>query len=90
MRDVLDWKYTGDELHPTQKPVTAFLPAIMAFSRIGDIVLDPFIGSGTTAIATRVLDRRYIGIEIDPEYARIAEERIKGCDLQFAKFAINT
>ncbi len=77
LRDVLDWKYTGDDLHPTQKPVMAFLPVIMAFSRKGDIVLDPFSGSGTTAIATRALDRRYIGIEIDPTYARIAEERIK-------------
>jgi adenine-specific DNA-methyltransferase len=77
LRDVLDWKYTGNELHPTQKPVMTFLPVIMAFSRIGDIVLDPFIGSGTTAIAARDLGRRYIGIEIDPKYAQVAQERIK-------------
>ncbi len=75
--DVLDWKYTGNELHPTQKPVMALLPVIMTFSRIGDIVLDPFIGSGTTAIAARALGRRYIGIEIDPAYAHIAEERVR-------------
>jgi adenine-specific DNA-methyltransferase len=77
LRDVLDWKYTGDEYHPTQKPVMALLPVILAFTAIGDIVLDPFIGSGTTAIAARDLGRRYIGIEIDPMYARKAEERIK-------------
>lgn len=77
LRDVLDWKYTGDELHPTQKPVMALLPVIMAFSAVGDIVLDPFAGSGTSAIAARALGRRYIGIEIDPLYARKAEERIK-------------
>jgi adenine-specific DNA-methyltransferase len=77
LRDVLEWKYTGDELHPTQKPVMALLPVIMAFSRVGDIVLDPFIGSGTTAIAARDLGRRYIGIEVDPLYAGKAEERMR-------------
>jgi adenine-specific DNA-methyltransferase len=77
LRDVLEWQYTGDELHPTQKPVMALLPVIMAFSRIGDIVLDPFIGSGTTAVAAKALGRRYIGIEIDPVYARQAEERVR-------------
>jgi adenine-specific DNA-methyltransferase len=77
LRDVLKWKYTGDELHPTQKPVMALLPVIMAFSHVGDIILDPFAGSGSTAIAARDLGRRYIGIEIDPTYARKAEERIK-------------
>jgi adenine-specific DNA-methyltransferase len=77
LRDVLDWQYTGDELHPTQKPVMALLPVIMAFSQLGDIVLDPFIGSGTTAIAARTLGRRYIGIEIDPVYAATAEARVR-------------
>ena len=77
LSDVLDWKYTGDELHPTQKPVMALLPVIMAFSRVSDIVLDPFAGSGTTAIAARTLGRRFIGIEVDPGYARKAQDRIK-------------
>ena len=78
LRDVLDWQYTGNELHPTQKPVMALLPVIMAFSHVSDIVLDPFIGSGTTAVASRSLGRRYIGIEIDPMYARKAEDRVRG------------
>lgn len=77
LNDVLDWKYTGNELHPTQKPVMALLPVIMAFSNVGDIVLDPFIGSGTTAIAARTLGRRYIGIELDEVYARKAQERVR-------------
>ena len=77
LRDVLDWRYTGDTLHPTQKPVMAILPLILAYSQVGDIVLDPFAGSGTTAVAAAALGRRYIGIELEPQYARIAEERLK-------------
>jgi len=76
LRDVLDWRYTGDTLHPTQKPVMAILPLILAYSQVGDIVLDPFAGSGTTAVAAAALGRRYIGIELEPQYARIAEERL--------------
>jgi site-specific DNA-methyltransferase (adenine-specific) len=76
LRDVLEWRYTGDELHPTQKPVMAIIPLLMAFSNVRDIVLDPFAGSGTTAVAAQALGRRYIGIELDPKYARIAEERL--------------
>jgi site-specific DNA-methyltransferase (adenine-specific) len=76
LRDVLDWHYTGDTLHPTQKPVMAILPLILAYSQVGDIVLDPFAGSGTTAIAAATLGRRFIGIELDPQYARIAAARV--------------
>jgi len=77
LRDVLDWTYTGDELHPTQKPLMALLPIILTFSKFGDIVLDPFAGSGTTAVAARFLGRRFIGIELDKNYAAIAEERLR-------------
>jgi adenine-specific DNA-methyltransferase len=76
LSDVLEWKYSGNKLHPTQKPVMAMVPPILAFSRTGELVLDPFVGSGTTAVASRILGRRYIGIEIDPKYARLAEERL--------------
>ena len=76
LSDVLDWRYTGDALHPTQKPVMALLPLIMAYSQMGDIVLDPFAGSGTTAVAAAALGRRYIGIELVPKYAAIARERL--------------
>jgi adenine-specific DNA-methyltransferase len=77
LRDVLTgWQYTGNTRHPTEKPVSVFSPVIRAFSAAGEIVLDPFIGSGTTAVASRELGRRYIGIELDPTYARLANERL--------------
>jgi adenine-specific DNA-methyltransferase len=75
--DVLEWRYTGNELHPSQKPVMAILPLVMAYSEKGDIVLDPFAGSGTTAVAAQALGRRYIGIELDPVYAAKANERLR-------------
>jgi adenine-specific DNA-methyltransferase len=75
--DVLPWgRYTGNRLHPTQKPVEAITPIIHAYSHIGDIVLDPFAGSGTTAVAARQLHRSFIGIEIDPAYFRNACQRL--------------
>src|SRR5207237_7667366 len=69
IRDVLEWRYTGNSLHPTQKPVMALAPPIQAFTKPGEIVLDPFVGSGTTAVAAQSLGRRYIGIDIEPNYA---------------------
>lgn len=75
--DVLEWHYTGNTLHPTQKPVMAILPLIMAFSKQRQIVLDPFAGSGTTLVAAKKLNRKYIGIEIDPKYCKLIEERLK-------------
>jgi DNA modification methylase len=62
--DVLSWRYTGNDLHPTQKPVMAMAPLIFAFSEPHDIVLDPFAGSGTTAVAARLFGRRYIANEL--------------------------
>jgi adenine-specific DNA-methyltransferase len=77
IRDVLEWRYTGNTLHPTQKPVMALRPPIAAFSKPGEIVLDPFVGSGTTAVAAKELGRRYIGIDIDPVYAVCAQDRVQ-------------
>jgi site-specific DNA-methyltransferase (adenine-specific) len=74
--DVLPWKYTGNRLHPTQKPIEAIEPLIGAFSAPGDIVLDPFCGSGTVALAAKNANRRYIAIEKDPGYHRAAIERL--------------
>lgn len=57
--------------HPCQLPVTLLERLILMSSDEGDIILDPFIGTGTTAIAAKRLGRKYIGIEIDPTYAEI-------------------
>lgn len=62
--------------HPTQKPLKIIRKAIQYSCPIDGIVLDPFIGSGTTAVAARNLGRRYIGCDISPEYVAIARRRL--------------
>jgi DNA modification methylase len=74
--DVIDWKYTGNKLHPTQKPLAALMPLVDAFSRPGDTVLDPFAGSGSSLLAGKMLGRNYIGIELDAKYHAIARRRL--------------
>jgi site-specific DNA-methyltransferase (adenine-specific) len=66
----------GRAAHPTQKPLKLFQRLIEAATNPGDIVLDPFIGAGTTAIASIKLDRQWIGIENNHDYIEIAEKRI--------------
>jgi len=66
----------GRKLHPTQKPESLVARAILAASRPGDLVLDPFFGTGTTGAAAKRLGRHYLGIERDKTYASRAQERI--------------
>jgi DNA modification methylase len=75
--DVLDWSYTGNRLHPTQKPVQVLRPLIDAFCRPGGIVLDPFCGSGSTLVAAKQLARRFIGIELDRVHYLTASRRLR-------------
>jgi DNA modification methylase len=75
--DVLEMRYSGNHLHPTEKPVSALLPLIESFSFEGDLVLDPFCGSGSTLVAARQSLRRFIGIELDPAYHAIAQRRMQ-------------
>jgi modification methylase len=67
---------SGRKLHPTQKPEALVARAILAASRPGDLVLDPFFGTGTTGAAAKRLGRHYLGIERDRTYAARAEARI--------------
>ena len=66
-----------DKLHPTQKPLDLITKLILQSSNEGDLVLDPFMGSGTTAIACMNTNRKYIGFELDKHYCEIANERIQ-------------
>jgi site-specific DNA-methyltransferase (adenine-specific) len=75
--DVLDWQYSGNRLHPTQKPVQSLKPLIAAFTQPGDIVLDPFAGSGSTLVAAHEMGRRFIGIELDAAHHRTASSRLR-------------
>jgi len=54
--------------HPTEKPEKLLQRILLIGSKEGDMVLDPFMGSGTTGVAAKQLDRNFIGIEIDPNY----------------------
>lgn len=66
----------GEKAHSTQKPEALLYRVIASSSRPGDLVLDPFLGSGTTAAVARRLGRAFIGIEIDEGYAEIARRRL--------------
>ena len=65
-----------NELHPTQKPVDLIEFLIGKSTDFGDIVFDPFMGSGTTGVAARNMKRKFIGIELDDEYFKISQDRI--------------
>ncbi|MEL6980267.1 MAG: site-specific DNA-methyltransferase [Pseudomonadota bacterium] len=67
---------TGEKAHPTQKPESLLTRVLLATSRPGDVVLDPFFGSGTTGAAAKRLGRRFIGIERQADYAALARARI--------------
>ncbi len=68
--------------HPAVFPTYIVQELIKLLSKQGDIVLDPFCGSGTTCVAAKTLNRNYLGIEINPEYVELAEERLADNDLQ--------
>lgn len=74
--DVIDVDYSGNKLHPTQKPVSALAPLIRCFTLPGELVFDPFAGSASTCATALLTGRRYIGIEMDERYVRAAQERL--------------
>ena len=74
------WSMPENTDHPTQKPEKLYAKLILASSRQGDVVFDPFVGSGTSAVVAKKLGRRYLGIEINDEYCLWAAKRLKMAD----------
>ncbi|MGF1512956.1 MAG: DNA-methyltransferase [Elainellaceae cyanobacterium] len=70
------WSMPENTDHPTQKPEKLLAKLILASSNPGDVVLDPFLGSGTTSVVARKLGRRYLGVEQDELYCCLAEKRL--------------
>ena len=71
-------KLNGQKAHSTQKPEALLYRVILSSSNPGDVVLDPFFGTGTTGAVAKKLQRHWIGIERDENYVRVAQERING------------
>ncbi len=70
------WSMPENTDHPTQKPEKLIAKIILASSKPNDVVFDPFLGSGTTSVVAKKLNRRYVGIEIDKFYCCLAEKRL--------------
>lgn len=77
LANVLPFQRIRASRHPHEKPAALIETLIRQSSDTGGVVLDPFLGSGTTALAARQLGRHYVGIELDPGYCKITEERLR-------------
>lgn len=75
--DVIPWSFSGNKLHPTQKPLSVLKPLVQTFSAPDGLILDPFAGSGSTLVAASRLGRPYLGIELDPTYHAAAADRLQ-------------
>lgn len=82
--DILQYKPVQSQyrLIGSQKPIELIEELVNAFTDVGNLVLDPFMGSGTTAVACKQLNRHYIGFEINPEYCEIARKRLAEVQLE--------
>ena len=78
------WSMPENTPHPTQKPEKLLAKIILASSDPGDVVLDPFLGSGTTSVVAKKLGRRYIGMEIEEEYSCLAEKRLARAEVDIS------
>lgn len=74
------WSMSENTNHPTQKSEKLYAKLILASSKEGDIVFDPFLGSGTASVVAKKLNRRYCGIELNEEYCMWAEKRLEIAD----------
>lgn len=74
------WSMPENTEHPTQKPEKLFAKLVLASSNVGDLVFDPFLGSGTAAVVAKKLDRRFVGVEISERYCGLALKRLRLAD----------
>lgn len=88
------WKYANglgyrdSTEHPAPLPMPLAKDHVLSWTNVGDVVLDPFAGSGTSLIAAKELERIYIGVDIEPKYCKIAEARLRQDVLQLHTHAI--
>lgn len=75
------WSLPENTDHPTQKPEKIIAKLILASSNEGDVILDPFVGSGTTSVVAKKLNRKYIGIELNEEYCCWTEKRLDAAEI---------
>lgn len=78
------WSMPENTNHPTQKPEKLYAKLILASSKKGDVVFDPFLGSGTASVVAKKLERKYCGIEMNEEYCLWAEKRLKLAEKNFS------
>jgi len=78
------WSMPENTEHPTQKPEKLLAKIILASSQEGDIVFDPFLGSGTTAVVANKLNRNFVGVELDQKYSSIALKRLDNLEINSA------
>lgn len=79
-RDVFSFRTETDADHPCQKPLALMRELVRRLTEPGDVILDPFMGSGTTGLAALSTGRRFMGVESDPGYFEVARKRLADCD----------
>ena len=85
-RTILDFEVEHNPIHPTQKPVELFEYMIRTYTEKGEVIIDNCCGSGTTAVAAIRTGRRFIGMDISPEYCAIAQKRV---DAELAQYKLD-
>jgi site-specific DNA-methyltransferase (adenine-specific) len=79
--DVIEWEREENAFHPNQKPVASLVPLVLTYAQKGQMVLDPFMGSGSTLLAARQCGNPAIGIEIEESYCQLAAKRLEQAEL---------
>lgn len=87
--DVVEFAYSGNKLHPTQKPLSVLTPLIESFCPPRGVVLDPFAGSGSTCVAARSVGRNFVAMEIDPVHHETANRRVRSYVGRMATISAN-